>query len=81
MDPWKDLASKGVRFVSFGSYNKIWKSSGVVSFYSKEKTFDEEEVIIGRGNQRCSFALEILKRDKGRKQKTQSMKVRRSIKP
>jgi hypothetical protein len=41
MDPWKDPASKGVRFVSFGSYNKIWKSSGVVSFILKRKTFDE----------------------------------------
>jgi hypothetical protein len=46
MDPWEDLASKGVRFVSFGSYNKIWKSSGVVSFILKRKTFDEEEVAL-----------------------------------
>jgi hypothetical protein len=36
MDPWKDLASKGVRFVSFGSYNKIWKSVALFPFILKK---------------------------------------------
>jgi hypothetical protein len=62
MDPWKDLASKGVRFVSFGSYNKIWKSNGVVSFYSKEKTFDEEEVALWKRQPAMLLLLRILKR-------------------
>jgi hypothetical protein len=29
---WKDPASKGVRFVSFGSYNKIWKKVALFLF-------------------------------------------------
>jgi hypothetical protein len=36
MDPWKDPASKGVRFVSFGSYNKIWKSVALFPFILKK---------------------------------------------